>query len=64
MKEARLTTREILGRDEEDASKLKQGIDLAISKGVIPASVEVEETMVIDVMGLSVDNVCDAIVSK
>lgn len=62
--ESRHVTAEILQRDNEDASKLKQGIDLAIEKGVIPSSIEVEPTTNIDVIGKSVDQVCEVIMQK
>jgi len=54
----------ILSRDEEDASKLQKGIDIAKSKGVIDPSFVPEEYVVVDVMGKSPDMVADEILER
>lgn len=52
----------ILQRDQEDDSKLAEGIQLAIEKGVIPKDVDVEKINKIDVMGKSSDEVVNEII--
>ncbi|KAL3787895.1 hypothetical protein HJC23_000137, partial [Cyclotella cryptica] len=54
----------ILSRDEEDASKLQRGVDIAKSKGVIDPSFVPEEYVVVDVMGKSPDMVVDEILER
>jgi hypothetical protein len=54
----------ILSRDEEDASKLQKGIDIAKSKGVIDPSFVPEEYVEVDVMGKSPDMVADEILQR
>lgn len=54
----------ILSRDEEDASKLQKGIDIAKSKGVIDPSFVPEEYAVVDVMAKSPDTVADEILER
>ncbi|KAL7519954.1 hypothetical protein ACHAWX_004712 [Stephanocyclus meneghinianus] len=54
----------ILSRDEEDASKLQKGIDIAKSKGVIDPSFVPEEYVVVDVMAKSPDTVADEILER
>ena len=51
----------ILQRDAEDAEKLVAGINQAVAKGVLPAEPAVEATTQIDVLGKSVDEVCDRV---
>jgi len=57
-------SKDIQQRDDEDGEKLQKGIDLAISKGVLPADVKVEQTNRISVSGMSADQVTDAIIEK
>lgn len=61
---AELKTGEILARDNEDGDKLAVGIKFAVDKGVLPATVDLEETAMVDVMGKSADEVADAIIEK
>lgn len=56
-------TAEIVGRDQEDGDKLQKGIDLAISKKVLPAKVDVEKVMVIKVDTKSPEAVAKEIIS-
>jgi len=51
----------ILGRDEEDAEKLKKGIDFAKEKGVIDVNFVPEQYISIDVLGKTPEAVCDLI---
>jgi cytidylate kinase len=55
-------TKAVLKRDKEDDAKLAKGIKLARDKGVIPASVTVEPTTKIDVIGKTADQVANEIV--
>jgi hypothetical protein len=57
-------TEGILARDAEDASKLAAGIILAVDKGVLEAEPPIEPTTRIDVLGKSVDEVCDIILDQ
>ena len=54
----------ILSRDEEDASKLQRGIDIAKSKGVIDPSFVPKEYVAVNVMGKSPDMVEDEILER
>ena len=54
----------VLTRDKEDYAKLAKGIKLAIDKGVVAASVTMEATTKIDVIGKTADQVADEIVKK
>lgn len=56
-------TKSIIDRDNEDGEKLAVGIQLAIAKNVIPATVVVEETAKIDVLGKPPHVVCDEILA-
>jgi len=51
----------ILQRDDEDASKLQKGIDIAKEKGVIDPNFVPEEYIVVDVLGKNPDQVADEI---
>ena len=57
-------TEGILARDAEDASKLVAGIMMAVDKGVLEAEPPIEPTTRIDVLGKSVDEVCDIILDQ
>mmetsp|Transcript_12934 Transcript_12934/g.25314 ORF Transcript_12934/g.25314 Transcript_12934/m.25314 type:complete len:624 (-) Transcript_12934:165-2036(-) len=61
---AELTTKEIKNRDEEDGKKLKEGIQLAIDKNVLPNDKEDADTIMVDVMGKTAEEVADEIVEK
>lgn len=61
---SKVETAGIIKRDEEDASKLQTGIDLAISKKVIPDNVEVEPITKIDVIGKTPGDVADIMIEK
>ncbi|KAL7466155.1 hypothetical protein ACHAXS_006447 [Conticribra weissflogii] len=54
----------ILQRDEEDASKLQKGIDIAKEKGVIDPNFVPEEYITVDVLGKSPDQVADEILGR
>mmetsp|Transcript_37755 Transcript_37755/g.87254 ORF Transcript_37755/g.87254 Transcript_37755/m.87254 type:complete len:346 (-) Transcript_37755:191-1228(-) len=56
-------TKEIMQRDTEDGDKLAKGIQLAVDKEVLPASVEVEPTTKVDVTGKAADAVADEIIA-
>lgn len=56
-------TDEIMQRDQEDADKLQKGIDLAISKGVLP-KIDAPKYTTIDAMGKSADEVAQTILDK
>jgi len=60
VEESKKVTDEIMQRDLEDAQKLQKGIDLAISKGVLP-QIEPPEYNVINVLEKSADEVADTI---
>ena len=51
----------ILQRDDEDASKLQKGIDIAKDKGVLDSNFVPEEYITIDVLGKSPEAVADEI---
>lgn len=51
----------ILGRDDEDASKLQRGIDIAKEKGVLDPEFVPEEYISVDVLGKSPGDVADEI---
>ena len=51
----------ILRRDDEDASKLQRGIDIAKEKGVLDPDFVPEEYITIDVLGKSPEDVADEI---
>lgn len=51
----------ILQRDDEDASKLQKGIDIAKDKGVLDPNFVPEEYISIDVLGKSPEGVADEI---
>ena len=57
-------TKAVLTRDKEDDAKLAKGIKLAIDKGVVAASVTMEPTTKIVVIGKTADQVADEIVKK
>eukprot|EP00446_Apocalathium_sp_SHHI-4_P070351 CAMPEP_0177518690 /NCGR_PEP_ID=MMETSP0369-20130122/46667_1 /TAXON_ID=447022 ORGANISM="Scrippsiella hangoei-like, Strain SHHI-4" /NCGR_SAMPLE_ID=MMETSP0369 /ASSEMBLY_ACC=CAM_ASM_000364 /LENGTH=396 /DNA_ID=CAMNT_0018997829 /DNA_START=37 /DNA_END=1227 /DNA_ORIENTATION=+ len=52
----------IVRRDEEDGEKLKQGIQLAIDKGLLPEQVHVESARSVNVEGREVDDICSEII--
>lgn len=54
--------KEIVDRDNEDGEKLQKGIQLAIDKNVLPATVEVENTKIVSVTGKNADEVADEII--
>jgi len=54
----------IIKRDAEDEKQLAKGIELSVSRGVLPANVEVEPTVEVDVKGKSADEVADEIIAK
>ena len=54
----------ILQRDDEDASKLQKGIDIAKDKGVLDPNFVPEEYISIDVLGKSPGEVADDILKK
>jgi len=54
----------ILQRDEEDASKLQRGIDIAKDKGVLDPNFIPEEYISVDVLGKSPGDVADEILVK
>eukprot|EP00569_Conticribra_weissflogii_P007811 CAMPEP_0171341456 /NCGR_PEP_ID=MMETSP0878-20121228/10196_1 /TAXON_ID=67004 /ORGANISM="Thalassiosira weissflogii, Strain CCMP1336" /LENGTH=317 /DNA_ID=CAMNT_0011843691 /DNA_START=375 /DNA_END=1328 /DNA_ORIENTATION=+ len=54
----------ILQRDEEDASKLQKGIDIAKGKGVIDPNFVPEEYITVDVLGKTPDQVADEILKR
>mmetsp|Transcript_1978 Transcript_1978/g.2811 ORF Transcript_1978/g.2811 Transcript_1978/m.2811 type:complete len:382 (+) Transcript_1978:8-1153(+) len=56
-------TKAILKRDAEDAEKLQKGIDLAISKGVIPKNIVVESVYKVRVTGKTADEVANEIIA-
>jgi cytidylate kinase len=56
-------TKEIMQRDQEDGDKLGKGIAAAVTKGVLPASIEVEPTKKVGVSGKSADAVADEIIA-
>lgn len=51
----------ILQRDDEDASKLQKGIDIAKDKGVLDPNFVPEDYITIDVLGKNPDQVADEI---
>lgn len=53
----------ILQRDDEDASKLQKGIDIAKEKGVLDPNFVPEQYISIDVLGKSPDQVADEILA-
>ncbi|KAL3816152.1 hypothetical protein ACHAXA_001639 [Cyclostephanos tholiformis] len=53
--------RDILQRDDEDATKLRLGIDIAMAKGVLDPNFVPEEYIAIDVLGKSPCDVADEI---
>ncbi|KAL7555225.1 hypothetical protein ACHAWF_018880 [Thalassiosira exigua] len=53
----------ILRRDDEDASKLEKGIDLAKDKGVLDPNFVPEEYISVDVLGKAPDEVADEILT-
>eukprot|EP00300_Choanocystis_sp_HF-7_P033389 c45728_g1_i1.p1 GENE.c45728_g1_i1~~c45728_g1_i1.p1 ORF type:complete len:328 (-),score=92.32 c45728_g1_i1:59-988(-) len=53
----------IIQRDNEDNEKLEKGIQLAVSKGVLPAHVDVEPVRKVDVLGRTADDVADDIIA-
>ena len=53
----------IVQRDAEDDEKLAAGIQIAVDKGVLPANVDVEPTVQVDVTGKTADQVADEIIS-
>mmetsp|Transcript_10008 Transcript_10008/g.15475 ORF Transcript_10008/g.15475 Transcript_10008/m.15475 type:complete len:415 (-) Transcript_10008:174-1418(-) len=54
----------ILQRDEEDASKLQKGIDIAKAKGVIDPNFVPEEYITVDVLGKNPEEVAEDILLK
>lgn len=54
----------ILQRDEEDASKLQKGIDIAKGKGVIDPNFVPEDYITVDVLGKSPGEVADEILGR
>jgi hypothetical protein len=54
----------ILARDEEDASKLQKGIDIAKDKRVIDPKFVPEEYITVDVLGKTPDEVADEILGR
>lgn len=62
-KYSQLVTSEIVGRDVEDGDKLQKGIDMAISKKVLPAKVDVEKVRVIKVDTKSPEAVANEIIA-
>mmetsp|Transcript_115815 Transcript_115815/g.181004 ORF Transcript_115815/g.181004 Transcript_115815/m.181004 type:complete len:377 (+) Transcript_115815:52-1182(+) len=62
-KYAKVVTKDIMGRDDEDGVKLQKGIDLALGKKVLPANVVVENIKVISVDGKSPEAVCSEIMA-
>eukprot|EP01082_Thalassiosira_pseudonana_P003096 g2831.t1 g2831 contig12:882781-884177(+) len=54
----------ILARDEEDASKLQKGIDIAKDKRVIDPNFVPEEYITVDVLGKTPDEVADEILGR
>lgn len=54
----------ILQRDDEDASKLQKGIDLAKEKGVLDPNFVPEEYIKVDVLGKSPEDVADEILGR
>lgn len=61
---SRRETADILKRDADDGEKLAAGIKMAVAKGVLEANPPVENTMKIDVLGKSADQVAGAIMEK
>ena len=53
----------ILQRDDEDASKLQKGIDIAKEKGVLDPNFVPEQYINIDVLGKSPEQVADEILA-
>ena len=51
----------IVQRDEEDAEKLQKGVDASVAAGVLPKLNPPPTYQVIDVLGKTPDDVCDAI---
>ena len=51
----------IVARDEEDAQKLQKGVDASVAAGVLPKLEPPPTYQVIDVLGKTPDDVCDAI---
>ena len=54
----------ILQRDEEDASKLQKGIDIAKEKGVIDPTFVPEDYITVDVLGKTPDQVAEEILAR
>jgi len=54
---------EIIQRDTEDGEKLQKGIQIAIDKAVLPATVAVEPITKVSVSGKSADQVADEIIA-
>ena len=63
LKLAESETKDILDRDEQDATALKKGIKLAQEKKVLP-EIEADPYTQIDVLGKSADNVADEMIEK
>jgi cytidylate kinase len=59
---SKVATKDILARDAEDGQKLQQGIDLAISKQVVPSDIKVEPVTKIVVTGKTAAQVSAEIV--
>jgi cytidylate kinase len=53
---------ELYDRDAEDAEKLQKGIQLAIDKGVLPAKIDVEETITFFADGLKPEEVTEEVI--
>lgn len=52
----------IVARDQQDEDKLQAGVQLAIDKGVLPEVAEGQATVDVEVLGRSVDEVCQDII--
>jgi cytidylate kinase len=55
--------RDLYARDMEDETKLKEGINIAVAKGVLPADPDVSAVTEVNVLGKNADQVADEIMA-